>query len=633
MIGKMNFGLMYIDGVWMIEFATVDFETEPIVENPIVNPPKPVGVSVIVPGHDPVYLAWGHPTENNIDWGHAHEYLIKLRDSGIPLLFHNAGFDISVWNKNFCNAIVPLHGDCWKRIHDTLYLIFLDDPYSTTFALKPSAERYLDMPPIEQDELRAWILSNVPEATTKDWAAHISKAPGGLVGRYAIGDVVRTKYLFDLLHPKIVEAGMEAAYDRERRLAPVAWAATRRGIRVDRDVLIHHESVYSTCLEMAYDRLAVLLSISRGDMGDDNLVADAFDRIGAVESWVLTPTGKRSMAKHNLKIIHPEIKMHYEYIKSLETCLQTFMRPWIEYSSVDGRLHPNWNQVRQSRDGGFNNKGTRTGRLSSDSPNLQNPPAEFTDYTGAPLPVPEGLHPLPLLRRYCLPEVGHIWLKRDYSSQEIRILAHFEDGALCEAYRANPSLDPHEMAREIITAMVGMTYARKEVKITAFSIIYGSGATGLSIQLGRSYDEAWRIKESYLEAMPGVKAIMEDVTARGRNNLSIRTLGGRIYYKEPGREVDGRYRDYSYKLLNYLIQGSAADQTKESICDWSDNRNWEAELLATLHDEINISAPADSWWDHMRTLKECMERPGRIDLPVLSEGFKGDNWQDIEACP
>lgn len=615
-----------------MDFITADFETEPIVGNPIVNPPEPVGVSIITPGYDPVYLAWGHPTDNNTDYGHAHEYLARLRDCGLPLLFHNAGFDVSVWNKYFCNAVIPLHGDSWKRIHDTLYLVFLNDPYSSTFALKPCAERYLDMPSTEQDELRAWILANVPEATSKDWAAYISRAPGGLVGRYAIGDAIRTRDLFNLLHPQIVADGMEEAYDRERRLAPVAWAATRRGIIVDRDVLIHHESVYSTCLEMAYERLANLLGISRWDMDHDDLVADAFDRAGAVESWVMTPTGKRSMAKHNLKIVHPEIKMHYEYIKSLETCLQTFMRPWIEYSAVDGRLHPNWNQVRQSRNGGFNNKGTRTGRLSSDSPNFQNVPTEFTDHAGTPLPVPEGLHPLPLLRRYCLPERGHIWLKRDYSSQEIRILAHFEDGTLCEAYRANPSLDPHEMAREIIQAMVGMTYARKDVKITAFSIIYGSGATGLSIQLGRSYEEAWRIKEAYLDAMPGVKAIMEDVTARGRNHLSIRTLGGRVYFKEPSKEVDGRYRDYSYKLLNYLIQGSAADQTKESICDWSENRNWEAELLATVHDEINISAPADSWWDHMRTLKKCMERPGRIDLPVLSEGFKGENWQDIEAC-
>lgn len=622
----------------MEELITVDFETDEIIGNPIVTPPRPVGVAVQAPGYEPVYLAWGHPTGNNCDLDHASRYLMRLRDSGLPLLFHNAGFDVSVWNKWIPNAAIPFYNGSeennggWARIHDTLYLLFLRDPYSATFSLKPSADRYLGMAPEEADRLREWILANVPGATGKTWGAHISKAPGDLVGPYAIGDVVRTRHLFNLLHPQIIADGMEGAYDRERKLAPILWGATRRGIRIDRELLHHHEYAYSQCLEMAQDRLSDILCVPRSSLESDELLADALDAKGAVDQWTLTATGKRSMAKDNLKITHPEIKTCYEYIKRLETCLQTFMRPWLALSSDDGRVHPNWNAVRQSRNGGWDSKGARTGRLSSDSPNFQNVPTEFEDNTGRPLPVPEGLHDLPMLRRYCLPEIGHIWLKRDYSSQELRILAHFEDGSLCEAYRANPSLDPHQMAREIIEVMVGILYARKSIKITAFSIIYGSGATGLSIQLGSGYDEAWKIKEAYLDAMPGVKAIMQDVTSRGRNNLSIRTLGGRVYFKEPSKEVAGRYRDYSYKLLNYLIQGSAADQTKESINDWNDHRDWEAELLATVHDEINISAPADGHESHMATLKECMEREGRIDVPVLSEGFKGPNWQDIEEC-
>jgi DNA polymerase I-like protein with 3'-5' exonuclease and polymerase domains len=613
----------------LIEPIVVDFETDEIIGNPIVNPPEPVGCAVWVPGTEPFYMAWGHPTENNIDYDHAHRYLSELRDCDYPLLFHSQGFDIPVWNKYFCNAVLPLHGDCWKRYHDTLYLVFLADPYAPTFSLKPSADRWLDMPPVEQDELRAWILSNIPGAMEKDWGRYIRLAPGGLVGRYAVGDVVRTGRLFSVLHKKIVEEGMEQAYDRERRLFPTLMFATRRGIPIDRDTLEHHTSVYATCLELAQSALGNRLGISDLSLCSDDNLADALDKADAIECWTLTKTGKRSMAKDNLRIKDPWIKMHMDYISRLKTCLQTFMRPWLELSYDDGRLHPNWNQVRQSRSSGNGAKGTRTGRLSSDSPNFQNVPTEFEDNRGQALPVPEGLHPLPMLRRYCLPEPGHVWLKRDYSSQEIRILAHFEDGSLCEAYRANPSLDPHQMARELIEAMVGIIYARKDVKITAFSIIYGSGATGLSIQLGRGYDEAWRIKEAYLDALPGVRALMQDVTLRGKNNLSIKTLGGRVYYKEPSKEVDGRFREYSYKLLNYLIQGSAADQTKESICDWRDQASWDVEFLATVHDEINISAPADDWQRHMLCLKTCMNREGRIDLPVLSDGYYGMNWQDI----
>jgi DNA polymerase I len=616
-----------------IDPITVDFETEAIVGNPIVNPPKPVGVAVWVPGHEPVYMSWGHPEfegdKNNCTWWDALDYLTKLRDSGRPILFHNAGFDLSVWNQYFKNAEWPFWLSEQKmRVHDTLYLLFLADPYAPTYSLKPSADRYLGMAATEQHNLRDWILQNVVASTEKNWGAFIALAPPGLVGRYAVGDVVRTRGLFDLLHAQAVEKGMEAAYDRERRVFPGLFHGCRRGIRIDRDLLDHHTGVYTTCLELAQDQCAGLLGSTRDVFSSDSLLCDALERSKAVAEWVITKTGKRSMAKDNLKITNPQIKMYMDYISGLETCLQTFMRPWLGFSANDGRLHPNWNQVRQERNAS-SNKGTRTGRLSSDSPNFQNVPTEFSDALGQPLPTPEGLHPLPMLRRYCLPEHGHVWLKRDYSSQEIRLLAHFEDGRLCAAYRLTPGYDPHEDARQIINTMIGILYARKDVKITAFSIIYGSGATGLSIQLGRSYDEAWRIKEAYLDAMPGVRALMQDVSNRGKSGGYIRTWGGRIYYPEPPKEVDGRMRDFSYKLLNYLIQGSAADQTKESLADWDESRSWEAIFLATVHDEINISAPAGDWRPHMEHLQLMMNKD-RLDVPVLSEGFMGQNWQDIE---
>lgn len=611
---------------------TLDFETEAIVGNAIINPPKPVGVAIWIPEQDPFYLAWGHPPQyggNNCDFGHAHEYLSKIVDCGEPLLFHNGPFDISVQNKYFCNAQIPLHSHHWKRIHDTMYLVFLADPYASTFSLKPSADRWLQMQPVEQDALRDWILAHIPLATEKTFGAYIALAPANLVRPYAIGDVVRTKRLYDKLHEKIVSEGMEAAYDRERELLPTLYAGTRRGIRTDRHRLEHHTAVYTTCIEMAKDSLCERLGATRDIYEHDNLLADALDKSGAVTEWVLTPKSKkRSMAKENLKISIPEVKVLMDYMGSLETCLNVFMKPWLELSAKDGRLHPNWNQVKQARGKG-GDKGTRTGRLSSDSPNYQNVPTEFVDNRGDPLPVPPGLHPLPMLREYCLPEYGHLWLKRDFSSQEIRILAHFEDGALCEAYRANPNLDPHKMAIELIAALTGITYARKPIKITGFSIIYGTGATGLSLQLGGTYEEAWAIKESYLTAMPGVRDLMQDVQRRGKSGSSIRTWGGRIYFAEPSKEIDGRIRDFAYKLLNYLIQGSAADQTKQSIIDWNSGRPRDSVFLATVHDEINISAPREDWQPHMAWLKESMNKD-RFDVPFRSEGFVGENWQSIE---
>lgn len=624
----------------LVDPITLDFETEAIVGNPIVNPPRPVGLAVWVPGQEPTYLSFGHPefevgdsrypkgSKNTCTESEVLSFYERILHSGRPTLFHHSGFDVSVGNgwlgTNWCDG---------ERIHDTMYLLFLADPYAATLSLKPSADRYLGMASDEQSELHGWILQHIPESTPKTAGAFIARAPADLVARYAIGDVVRTRRIFDLLHARIVEQGMEAAYDRERRLFPIVYRATRHGIRIDRDTLGYHETVYTKCLEVASSRLESILCIPEGTLDDTGVFADALDHMGFVTEWTLTKTGKKSKAKGNLKINNPEVKILHEYRSALKTCLQTFMRPWLSLSEKDGRVHPNWNQVKQYREGGSatDKKGTQTGRLSSDSPNFQNVPTEFTYADGSPLLVPEGLHPLPFMRRYCLPEQGHVWLKRDFSSQEIRILAHFEDGSLCEAYRANPKLDPHQMAKDLIFQMTGAVYERKSIKITGFSIIYGSGVTGLSHQLGQGYDDSARIKSAYLTAMPGIQELMDDVQGRGKSGNPIRTWGGRVYYTEPPKEIDGRIRSFEYKLLNYLIQGSAADQTKESIIDWDESRATDTIFLATVHDEINISAPKEYAKDRMENLRLCMECP-RFDVPFLSEGFMGENWQDIEEC-
>jgi DNA polymerase I-like protein with 3'-5' exonuclease and polymerase domains len=107
--------------------------------------------------------------------------------------------------------------------------------------------------------------------------------------------------------------------------------------------------------------------------------------------------------------------------------------------------------------------------------------------------------------------------------------------------------------------------------------------------------------------------------------MPITTWGGRKYYKEPHAE-----RDLSYKLLNFLVQGSAADQTKQSLIDWDNERAPEDMLLASVHDEINISVPIDRADDGMRRLRLAMNKD-RFDVPFLSEGYAGLNWSEIEA--
>lgn len=105
-----------------------------------------------------------------------------------------------------------------------------------------------------------------------------------------------------------------------------------------------------------------------------------------------------------------------------------------------------------------------------------------------------------------------------------------------------------------------------------------------------------------------------------------------MYYREPSKVVNGRKMDFSYKLLNYLIQGSSADQTKQCLIDWIGAKPDSHIFLATVHDELNISVPKEEWESGMELLKRYMNQD-LFDVPMRSEGFYGDNWYDLTECP
>lgn len=590
----------------MSDPITVDFETESIEGNPIHKPPKPVGVAIWVPGEEPIYTD---------DW----EYLERVWSSGKDLLFHNSPFDIEVGVQH-----LDLPRPLWNNVHDTMYPLFFADPYARTLSLKPSAERYLEEPPEEQNALHNWILRNVPEATPKTAGTYVSRAPFELVQPYAIGDVTRTKRLYDLLMPSTPRE----PYDRERRLAPILSEGTRRGIRIDRarlekDIGIYQDAL-ARCQEMIINTLKCHPDIN---LDSDRQLADALDSAGLVDQWELTPKGHRSVSKPNLKkCLNDKTILHLlEYKSSLNTCLGTFMLPWYDMSEGDGRVHPSWNSVRNTDYGGT---GARTGRLSSSGPNFQNVPNVFGQV------VPAGLPPLPEMRIYCLPEPGHVWHKRDFSSQEVRILAHFEDGQLMRLYQVDPNFDPHQMARDEMLRIFGVDRERKQVKVLAFGIIYGMGIPALTGALECPPHEAATFKNNYLTIFPGVEKLSRMTKARGESGQGITTWGGRVYQVEPPAIVGGRMRNFSYKLLNYLIQGSAADQTKQCICDWYDEYRTSTDevFLATVHDEINISVPEEFARHGMESLRGAMEQD-LFDVPMRTESFVGPNWQELELVP
>ena len=595
---------------------TIDLETHGIQGNPIVLPPRPVGVAIKFDDAPATYLPWDADTVNTLH---------NIWDGKEDLLFQNGwGFDLQVL-KQYAGLEYP----DWQRVHDTMYLLFLADPYSPTLSLKPSAERYLGWNVGAKDELQAWVMAHVPEArkAPSKWGAYICEAPFEILSKYGADDADMTRALYNRLSNMQGEA-----YDRERRIAPVLTDASKRGVRVDTTRLEEDIHRYSGVIKEVEDRL-------RGIVGDINLnsgaqLADALETAGLVDpnDWVMTAKGSRSTSKDNLaKVIKDHSLLDLlAYQSSLKTCMGTFMEPWLaEANGGDGRVHTTWNQVRNREDGG---KGTRTGRISSSGPNLANVSNEFTDPQGNPQAMPVGLPSLPLCRVYLLPEEGHKWLKRDWSGQEFRILAHFEDGSLMESYAQDANYDAHAYGKGEISAITGVDYARKEVKITGFSIIYGSGVPGLSAQLKRPPADAMQIRSAYFRTFPGIEELQRDTKRVGDSGGVITTWGGRQYPVEPPKIINGSLRNFGYKLLNYLIQGSAADQCKQVIGDWYyDIRDPQATLMTQVYDELNISAPAEDWERHMHDLKKAMNQD-LFDVPMLSEGGVGDNWAELKEC-
>lgn len=607
--------------------AVIDFETAGIEGRP-KYPPVPVGFSLMEPGKKKSkYYAWGHPTGNNCSKEDAARVLKAVWTSNVQMLFHNAKFDVDVAETHMGCPPVP-----WDRIHDTLYLLFLADPHAMSLGLKPASERLLGLPPEERDAVKDWLVEQgIVRKTQKDWGAYICMAPGGLVGTYADGDVTRTKALFEKLYPEICERGMLDAYNRERRLMPILLRNEREGVKIDVKQLSADIPMFEKSMLDADNWLRKRLKVKDLNVDSDEEMADALENAGVVTEWVMTATGKRSTAKKNMTLDmfnDPKVAAVFGYRNRLATCLATFARPWHRVAAESGGLiYTNWNQVRQSSDGGY--AGARTGRMSS-NPNFQNIPKSFEDkgdgYTH-PAHV-KGLPPLPFMRRYFLPDDKKSWFcRRDFAQQELRILAHFEDGDLCSRYRADPTLDIHNIVRDGIRDMANLDLPRGAVKILNFGEIYGMGLGKLAAGMKVSVEVAQQIKRAKRASLPGIALLEKTLKERGKANQPMRTWGGREYFSEEPKWNGERWQTFEYKLLNYLIQGSAADCTKEAIIRYDEVRK-DGRLLLTVHDEVDISCPKGALKQEMLILRDAMMSV-EFDVPMLSDGEYGPNWSEL----
>lgn len=625
---------------------TLDFETEPIQNRPHY-PPKPVSFSLKLPGERiPKFYAWGHKTGGNNcsleDAKAALQQAYKQVSQETPLLCHNSKFDVDVAEAHFGLPIPD-----WRCWHDTMFLLFLQDPHQRSLGLKQSAERILGLAPEERDDVKDWILAHkkqleqdFPEIISvhggikpSTAGAFIAYAPGDVVKPYANGDVTRTEKLFAPLLKQIMDRGMLVAYERERRLMPILLRNEREGLRVDEAALARDQEVYEKAQQKVDAWLRKALKAPSLDLDKDAEMAKALDEADMITEWTLTGTGRKSVSKQNMKLSHfkdRKVAAAYSYRQKCATMLETFIRPWQRFSNK-GWMHTTWNQVRQSKGGG--NGGTRTGRPSTDNPNFLNMPKAIKDSDVGGFLMPTHIRDLPQLpkiRSYILPDRPRDVIgRRDFNQQELRILAHFEDGLLLQSYLDDPRLDVHEFTRAQIELLTSVDVGRGFTKTLNFGFIYGQGLGSLAEKLEKTVDEVRRVRNAQMSALPGFKDLNDNIKKRGKEGEFITTWGGRQYYVEPPIHKDGKHMTFEYKLLNYLIQGSAADVTKEAIIRYDDVKQ-DGRMILTVYDEIDLSVPKKAAKKEMLILRDAMMSI-ELDCPLLSDGELGANLGALEA--
>lgn len=620
--------------------VVIDTETERIQSRPDY-PPKAVGVA-IKHGAYKEYLAFGHSSGNNCTKVYAEKKLRSLLHSGAIPVFHNADFDIEVLAKTFNINIQPPY-------HDTMRLAFLNEPRSRDLGLKPQAEQYLSMPPNELNVLKDYVLSHIKPKRKGEWAEFIPQVPGNLVGKYAIGDVVRTERLLKLFLREISEAGMTEAYKREMALIPIKLEMEQFGIKVRLAKLKREYPTFLRLRDKLGDHIRKRLKVGADFNVDSRAqLAGRLVSLELLDNIVLTKTGKvstkRALLEQNCN--DKKLTQLLAVYGTLQTYIGTFLEPWIDRAERNhGYVQPSFNTVRSSADefgGGGESVGTRTGRFSSSDPNFQNIPSNVEDSPHRDtllllrkMLAEEGVDFIGM-RDYFCPDDGCVFLRRDYSQQELRILAHFEEGAFLQMYMDDPTMDAHDAVKSLVLTSSGLDYPRKHIKQTNFGVIYGMGLRKLAGRLDIDLEEAKKLRGSVLRAIPGVKTLMNQLKEAAANGEPFYTWGGRRYYCEEPLYVEtedgGREkRTFEYKMLNTKIQGSAADCTKDGMIN-THERLQHSRIVLQVHDELLVSCPKEHAKAEMMRMKQAMEDV-KFKVPMLTDGEMGGiSWARLKKC-
>ena len=564
------------------------------------------------------YLPIRHLGGGNLDEKIVNRWLKKVFECPADKIMHNAQYDAG-WIKR-------MGFDLKGRIIDTMLIAALLDENRFSYSLNALSYDLLGKTKSEKGLVEAARSFGV------DPKAEMWKLPAMHVGAYGEADAELALELWNYFSVQLGKEDLWGIANLELDLLPCLIEMTWRGVRIDQDRV---EKTRDGLVKRERKIMKEIKQIAGRDVeiwAAQSLVK-AFDKVGV--QYPKTEKGAPSFTKLFLQENKHPLAQLVLQARNLNKTTSTFLNTIMKHCHADGRVHSHINQIR-SDDGG-----TVSGRLSMNSPNLQQIPARDPEMG-------------PLIRSLFLPEEGEQWAAIDFSQQEPRILVHYAhvygqsrnlplEGAsdFVEAYNADPNTDFHSLVAEMANI------PRKQAKVVNLAMMYGMGVGKLSEQLDISMDEAKSLINQYHSRVPFVKGLMHGVMNRLNDKSSsgsIRSILGRkcrfdkwepdtfamnkaLPYKEAIQEYGATTRlkrAYTYKALNRLIQASAADMTKKAMVDL-----YKEGLvpLTAIHDELAMSVKSREQAEY---IADIMTKAVPLEVPNKCDVEIGPSWGEAK---
>ncbi|MEG1027290.1 MAG: DNA polymerase, partial [Oscillospiraceae bacterium] len=410
--------------------------------------------------------------------------------------------------------------------------------------------------------------------------------------------------LFSEYKSKLKSTGMEKLFfEIEMPLCEVLADMELTGVKIDKQGVEHFGEKLKAEIDSLVKEIHILADEQFNINSTKELGAILFEKL-KLPAKKKTKTGYSTGAEvlEELVGIHPIIELVLKY-RQLAKLHSTYVIGLLKVIAEDGRIHSTFNQTE-----------TRTGRISSTEPNMQN----------IPIRTPLGSE----MRKFFVAESGYSLIDADYSQIELRLLAHIaDDKVMIKAFK--DGADIHSTtAAEVFNVETPTQEQRSRAKAINFGIVYGIGAFSLSKDINVSVKEAKEYIEAYLQTYTGVKNYMEQVVKDAEYNGYVTTLYGRRRYLPDINAKNKMLKAFSARVaLNAPIQGTAADIIKLAmikVYKRIKKENLDAKLILQVHDELIIEAPLMQQDYVKKILKEEMENAS--DIFLVADVNSGENW-------